>query len=211
VALEHVAVEAKYPCVFRKYGCTEIYSFRLIGEHQEKCQYNPQSCPVNKLKLGVCAWTGLSSNMMLHLMQAHNDVCVDYYGPGSLFTRGPFQISGVTPATKHSKLIFAYNNTFYSCSEIKNDIFYSVLQYIGPAADAAKYHYKLELFNKESRESLAVTLLARSLDEDLREVYNSGQCVKLYPQQYNRFENERGELTFSMEIIMFRRNCRIKT
>jgi hypothetical protein len=139
-------------------------------------------------------------------MQAHSNVCRDYYGPGSLYTRGPFQISGVTPATKYCKIIFAYNALFYSCSEIKNYIFYSVLQYIGPAADAAKYNYKLEFCNQESREGLAVTMLARSLDKNLSEVYNSGNCVKLYPEQYNRFANERSELTFSMEIIMLGHN-----
>jgi hypothetical protein len=113
------------------------------------------------------------------------------------------QISGVTPATKHCKLISAYNDTFYSCSEIKNGIFYSVLQYIGPAADAAKYKYKLEFSNKVSREDLAVTLLARSFDEDLSEVHNSGNCVKLYPEHYNRFANDRNELAFSLNILRF--------
>jgi hypothetical protein len=126
---------------------------------------------------------------------------VDYHGRGS---GGAFQISGVTPATKHCKIIFAYNVVFYSRSEIKNGIFYSVLQYIGPAADAAKYQYKLQFFNKERTESLAITLLARSLDEDLSEVYNSGNCVKLYPEVFNRFVNGGSELEFSMEIINFR-------
>ena len=41
----------------------------------------------------------------------------------------------------------------------------------------------------------------RSLDEDLSEVHNSGNCVKLYPEQSNGFENERSELAFSMEVI----------
>jgi hypothetical protein len=78
---------------------------------------------------------------------------------------------------------------------------YSVLKYIGPAADAAKYKYKLEFSNKESTENLTVTLLARSLDEELSEVHNSGHCVKLYPDQYNRFANDRNDLEFSLEIF----------
>jgi hypothetical protein len=91
-------------------------------------------------------------------MEVHRNVCVDYFSAGSLYNHGPYQISGVTPATKHCKLITAYNDIFYSCSEIKNDIFYSVLKYIGPAANAANYKYKLEFFNKERTESLAVTV-----------------------------------------------------
>ena len=229
VALEELAAEVKYPCAHRKYGCWEIYSFDLIGGHQEKCQYIPQPCPVNKLNLGTCTWLGISSKINSHLKQTHNNVCidcegVDLYGNRSryvvsnvtpatqycgfqinVFTPATkyctFQISGVTPATKYCKLILYGNNVLYSCSEIKNGIFYSVLQYIGPAADAAKYQYKLQFFNKERKESLAVSLLARSFDEDLSEVHNSRNCVKLYPDQFSCFANEGSELVFSMEII----------
>jgi hypothetical protein len=62
----------------------------------------------------------------------------------------------------------------------------------------------LQFFNKERTENLAVSLLARSSDEDLSEVHNSGNCVKLYPEHYNRFANEGSELAFSMEIITVR-------
>ena len=176
----------------------------MIGGHQEKCQYVPQPCPIKKLNLGTCTWLGISSKINLHLKQAHNNICVDYHGHVSYGNRGHFQINVVTSDTKHCKLIFAYNFLFYSCSEIKNDIFYSVLQYIGPAADAAKYQYKLQFFNKERTENLAVSLLSRSSDEDLSEVHNSGNCVKLYPEHYNRFTNEGSELSCSMEIITIR-------
>jgi len=82
-----------------------------------------------------------------------------------------------------------------------NGVFYSILLYIGPDADVAKYRYRAEFFNKEHVESLAVTLLARSWDEDLGEIRNSGKCVKLYPEQFNCCANERSELTFSVEIL----------
>ena len=95
----------------------------------------------------------------------------------------------------------ADKDVFYSRSEIKNGVFYSVLQYIGPATDAAKYQYKLQFFNKERTGSLAVSFLARSWDEDLSEVHNSGKCVKLYPEQFNGIANEESELEFSMEIL----------
>ena len=74
VAIEKLATEMKYSCVYRNYGCMETYSFDLIGKHQEKCQYIPQPCPVNKLNLG--SWSGISSQMNSHLKQAHPHVCV---------------------------------------------------------------------------------------------------------------------------------------
>jgi hypothetical protein len=111
----------------------------LIGERQQKCQYIPQPCPVNKLNLGTCTWLGISSKINSHLKQAHNNVCFDYYSHGSFYNRGAFPISSVTPDTKYCRLILYGNKVFYSRSEIENGIFYSVLQYIVPAADAAKY------------------------------------------------------------------------
>ena len=201
LTLEKLATEVNYSCVYRNYGCREIYKLDLIGGHQEKCQYIPQACPVNKLYLGTCTWSGISSKMNAHLKQVHSDICMVYYGPGKYHSRGPFPLISVTPAKKLSKLIFAHNELFFSCSEIQNGVFYSVLQYIGPADNAVKYRYKLEFFNKERTENLAVTLLVRSLDEDLSEVHNSGNCVKLYPEQFNRFANESNELVFRMEIL----------
>jgi len=200
VALEKVATEVKYPCTYRNYGCGEIYSFDLIGGHQEKCQYIPQPCPVNKLNIGHCTWTGISSSMKSHLNQARRYMCTDYCGLG----QDSVHMSGVTPDihVERFKCMFVSNDVFCSRSEIGYGIFYTVLQYIGPAADAAKYKYsyRLDFCNKEQTECLAASLLARSLDEDLCEIHNSGNCVKLYPEQFNCFRKEKSELAFSMEI-----------
>jgi E3 ubiquitin-protein ligase SIAH1 len=107
VALERLAREANYPCKYRKYGCKEVCSLDLIGEHQGKCQYIPQACLVHKLNLGICTWTGTASDVKTHLKHAHSDVCMDYYGCTSCHDRGSFLISGVTPAAKYCKLIFS--------------------------------------------------------------------------------------------------------
>ena len=197
VALEKLATEEKYPSTHWKFRCREIYSFNTICEQQEESQYILKVCPVNKVKLGTCIWTGISSKMESHLKQAHRSMCVDYY---SLF-QGPTHVIGVTPATRHCQFIFTYNDVFYSWYKIVNGIFYSVLHYIGPAADAVKYRYKVEFFNKECMKGLAVTLLVRSWDEDLGEARNSGNYVKLHPEQFNHFANGRSELALSMEIL----------
>ena len=202
VALEELATEVKYPCVYRNYGSREIYSFDLIGEHKEKCQYIPQSCLVNKLNIGFCTWTGISSSMKSHLKQAHASMCMEYYGR----YQDSIHISGVTPNIGRAKFIFTGDAILCSRSKITNDVFYSVLQYTGPAADAAKYSYRLEFFNKEHKEGLSKTLLATSLDEDLSEIHNAGNCVKLYPEQFNRFTNEGSELAFSIVILTLDRN-----
>ena len=110
MALEKLATEVKHPSTYQKFGCREIYRFDMIGEHREKCQYIPQACPVNKLYLGTCTWTGISSKMESHLKQVHRFTRVDYY---SLF-QGQIHVIGVTLATKQCQFIFAYNDAFYS-------------------------------------------------------------------------------------------------
>jgi len=197
VALEKVAIEAKYPCVYRKYGCREICSLHLIDEHQEKCRYIPHPCPVNNLNIRHCSWLGIRSHMKSHMEQAHPEMCRTCLGP--YVTQINFSI--VTPDIWQFTFIFINNDIFCSRSTITNGIFYSELLYIGPAADAAKYKYNLGFWNKERMESLTITLLVRSCYEDMSEVLNPGDCVKLYPEQFSRFANERGELKFRVEII----------
>jgi hypothetical protein len=183
-----------------------MYSFDLIGAHQEKCQYIPHPCPINKLNIGQCNWTGISSSMTSHLEKTHPSMIKKYYGgyQGSVcygLGEGSVNINGVTRDRGLFTFMSARNAVFLSRSEIKNGVFYSALQYFGPAADAAKYKYKLEFFNEERTESLAITVLAKSWDEDLSDVHNSGKCVKLFPEQFRRFLNEGSELAYSMEVI----------
>jgi len=64
-------------------------------------------------------------------------MCTDYCG----LRQDSVHMSGVTPDIERFKFMFVSNDVFCSRSEIGYGIFYSVLQYIGPAADAAKYKY----------------------------------------------------------------------
>jgi hypothetical protein len=102
--------------------------------------------------------------------------------------------------------IFIGSDIFYSSPKIVDGMFCFDLLYIGPAAEAAKYRYRVEFYDVERAESLVVSCLARSWDEDLSEVHNSGNCVKLNPEQLNRFVNEWNILEFSIEIINYP-NC----
>ena len=61
-----------------------------------------------------------------------------------------------------------------------NGLFYSVLPYIGPAADTVKYSYRLEFFKNEYKYSLSITLLASTFYEELFEVHNSGTASFLF-------------------------------
>ena len=81
-------------------------------------------------------------------------MCVEYYGR----YQGSIHISGVTPNIGQVKFIFVGNDVFCTRSKITNDLFYSVLKYTGPAADAAKYSYRLQFCKKEHKEIFRITL-----------------------------------------------------
>jgi E3 ubiquitin-protein ligase SIAH1 len=197
VTLGKLAADVKYPCKYRDYGCSESYGFDLIGQHQAKCQFCPQPCPVNKLNIGYCNWAGISGRMKTHLIEAHRSLCL---ADGDL-NHVSIRVICVTPTTKYGAFILAYDALFYSFSEMKNGIFYSVLKHIGPDAAAAKYRYSLEFVNAEDTEGLKITLLPISLDDNLSEIYNSGNCLKLYPEQFRRFAVEGRDLVFLLEIV----------
>jgi E3 ubiquitin-protein ligase SIAH1 len=107
LALETLAMYLKYPCTYRKYGCTEVLSHDVIRQHQDGCRYRQQTCPVVKLPNGRCSWTGIYDGIKEPLKEEHSDKCYDY-------------VEGKTRALRNisatmclSEFIFAWNEVFY--------------------------------------------------------------------------------------------------
>jgi hypothetical protein len=101
-----------------------------------------------------------------------------------------------------SQFVFALNEVFFFRLQANyNNILYAVIQYIGPAENAAKYQYKVKFFNKDKTEGVSVTQLARSFDETLNEVFLSGNCGKLHYDVVYRLRDEMGKIMFKIEII----------
>jgi len=78
LALEDVARQVMYPCKYRSYGCTEIFEFDKIAGHQVTCRYIPQICPVAKLAIRKCSWSGSYEDMKVHLKENHLEECWEY-------------------------------------------------------------------------------------------------------------------------------------
>jgi hypothetical protein len=60
-------------------------------------------------------------------------------------------------ATKTCKLVLALNDVFHFRFEIKYGVISAILQHIGRAEDADKYHYIMGFFNDALSEYLAVS------------------------------------------------------
>ena len=195
LALEDLARQVKYPCKYRSYGCTETFNHNKIVGHQATCLYIPQVCPVAKLAIGKCSWTGSYSDMKGHLKENHLEECWEY-------VEGDFKfIHKITNEMKFFCFIFAHNEIFFLLFEVECDMFYAVLLYVGSPENAAKYKYKVEFVNKDNTEGVTVMHLTRSFDEVLYRVYDLGSCGKLHYNVVSRLRDQEGNLKFKLEII----------
>jgi hypothetical protein len=193
LALENLARQVKYPC--KSYGCTEMLDHGTIDGHQVECLHFPQKCPSSKLNCEYCKWSGDYNDIKRHLQSNHLEVCCEY-------TEGDFKfLCSLDTPTKFFCSIFAYNEIFFSLFEEKHDMFYAVLMYVGPVENAAKYRYKVEFVKKDDTERVTLMHLTRSYNENVHDVYRSGNCGKLHYDAVSRLKDKEGNVKFKLEII----------
>ncbi|PSN35350.1 hypothetical protein C0J52_22156 [Blattella germanica] len=185
----------KYPCTFRKYGCKEKFSPGQIASHHASCRFSPQVCPLEKLRKVKCDWTGSVGEIKKHLKDEHKEQCLEYTGRHSLV------LCGVKPTCGYFRVIFAHNEIFYRHFQIRNGALYATLQYIGPSENAAKFRYKVIFVNKANTECITFSQAARGISENLEDIFNSGNCVKLHYDIASRFVNDNEDLYIGMEIF----------
>jgi len=195
VALEKLARQVKHPCSYQKYGCEEVFVHDTVREHQQRCHYRPQTCPVYKLPNVKCSWCGIYNDIKKHLMEEHRGDCYEYVD-------GKFRVlRNIEPCMILSRFVFALNEVFFLRFQANSDTLYAVLMYIGPAENAAKYKYKVKFVNKDDTESVTVMHLTRSFDENLDVVFKSGNCVKLHYDVVSRLETKERVLRYKTVIF----------
>jgi hypothetical protein len=195
VALENLSLQMKFPCPCSEFGCKEFLSYSAIREHVAKCDYSPQNCPVDDLKLKtICTWTGINKNFKRHLQTVHKELCADYNSQHLLLLPS-------SNASNYNKFLFAYNEIF--CYRLLNHrgIMHVVLHYIGPAENDLKYQYKVMVMNNEDTEGVEVTRLARRFTKTEDDEIFPKNCLKFHHALTERFRNENGELLILLKII----------
>jgi len=196
VALEKLSLQMKIPCPFRVFGCNEIISFKAVREHEAICDYRPQTCPVDYLRLKmICTWTGIAKDVKKHLQTAHTDLCEDYNDQHLLL------LPSSNASSYSYKFLFAYNEIFCYRLQNQREIMYVVLHYVGPAENDSKYRYNVIVVDNEHTESVVVTHLVRRFTETENYVFLPKNCLKLHHDLTERFRNEKGELSVLMKIL----------
>jgi hypothetical protein len=128
-------------------------------------------------------------------MEKHSDKCYDYVS-------GTLKDMDYTPRCRRlSEFLFALNEVFCRIFQGQGETFYAVLLYIGPAENADKYKYEIKFVNEDDTEGVAVMHLTRSFNENLDDVFKSGNCGKLHYDVVQRLETRQRRVKYKIEIF----------
>ena len=79
------------------------------------------------------------------------------------------------------------------------DVFYYIIQYIGPEKGSSQFKYKFVL--ESGAEEITVCNVASSCSTDVKEVYSTSKCVRLFCDTIESFLDEDKNLQFHVEIF----------
>jgi hypothetical protein len=194
VALENLSRQMRSPCPYSRYGCKETFSYNAIREHEAICDYRPQTCPVDDLRLKlICTWTGIAKDVKKHLQTEHKELCEDYNAQHLLL------LPSSNASSYSYKFLFAYNEIFCYRLLIKRGTMYVGLYYVGAAENDSKYRYNVIVMDNEGTEGVVVKHLVRTATEN--DVFFPKNCLKLHRDLTERFRNEKGELSVLIKIL----------
>ena len=195
VTLEPLATVMKYPCSYRKYGCEEFFVHDMFREHQHRCHYRSQTCLVSKVSNVQCSWAGIYDDIKKHLKEHHPRECYEYVEEKFI------SMMTIFPGMILSQFVFVFNEVFFLIFHVNIHTLYAVMLYVGPSENAAKYKYKVEFVNKDNTEGATIIHLTRSFDENLGDIFKSGNCGKVHYDVVRRLRNKEGRLKFKTEIF----------
>jgi hypothetical protein len=173
-----------------------MFMHDMVREHQHRCRYRPQTCPLNKIPNLKCEWTGIYDNIKQHLMDKHPGDCYEYVD-GEIRN-----LKNIAARMCVCQFVFALSQVFFLRIEANDDSnFYALLQYIGPAENATNYQYKFTFINKDNTEGVTVMHLTRSFHESLYDVFKSGNCGKLHYDVVSRLQTNDCRLRVKVEVL----------
>jgi E3 ubiquitin-protein ligase SIAH1 len=189
-ALEKLATRIECPCMNKLYGCTLTFPIALIREHQDVCEYNPLACPLQEQV--HCSWKGSFQEVKNHVIEEHKVWATNMSGMTE------FYIKNFNENIAHVYMFLLNDDIFHQRFEVIDRTVYYVIRYIGTSEKASEFKYQFKLITGSNE--ISVCNVVSSYSVDVQEVYNSGNCVKLYYDTLERFMDENSNLKFFVEI-----------
>jgi E3 ubiquitin-protein ligase SIAH1 len=193
-ALENLSLLAKFPCPYKSYGCQLVFAQEQIIEHKVLCPYRSYSCPFSEAEGIMCKWSGIREDMKDHIKAEHRN----------RLTEMDFLKEVIIRRYKHeyryTRVIFACDEMFYQQFEVIDNVFYFVIQHIGPENYDPKFQYNFTITTRQHAESISMSFVARSCKVDIEKIHRSGQCVKLCFDTVKNFLDEKNNFKFEFYI-----------
>lgn len=197
LALEKLTSKVKYPCYNRKTGCDETFTVDQIVGHQSICLHGLYDCPLAQAPGILCFWQGPRSEVRAHVDKYHKSRVTEAVSRLSVYTR-VFDIE-----YKYCRIIYALGQVFYQQFDVKGDIFYLVVQHVGPAIADAIYKFEFALESSDGDEKIQVSHHIQSVKNNIDDIRKCGKCVKLHYDVVKNFMEDES-LKFEMEICQVR-------
>jgi hypothetical protein len=194
-ALEILAIGVQCPCPNKLYGFTLTFPVAHIIEHEDVCQFGPIDCPLNyRIK---CNWTGPLTEIKGHVLHKHKDVFRSPYVRMFILTKTIVQ--KFNKDKEYADILLSNDNLFFGAYEVIVDAFYYVIQYSGPEIGSSQFKYKFVF--ECGAEGINVFNVASSYSMDVKGVYSTGKCVRLFCDTIERFIDEEKNLQFHVDIL----------
>lgn len=166
--LEKITNRIKYHCKYREFDCDFICSSKDIKQHEAECKFGPYKCPF--AEYNCCSWKGKLQHIMEHARFSHEDSILD-------LDTVNVPIDEMDLDTEEDCFILqAFGEVFKLVYMYKHEEekFYWSLQLVGPAGDAKKYMFALDIIDNAGagqrlyikRQCSALTLNSESFSGD---------------------------------------------
>jgi hypothetical protein len=191
-ALEGIAKSTMYPCKNREAGCLQILSMDSRLHHEIQCSYKKRKCPFAKISKDSCRWTGIMSNIGIHVRQEHSSETKD--------VSGVFKITLETLCASkyYRQAVFTLGKLFFVLWEIKDCNIIFAIFYVGPQNDVEKFTYYFKI--RKHNEKISMSATCHSYLQDIGEVLQPGECVVLPYGTALKYLSKCNDLSCEVEI-----------
>ncbi|PSN42344.1 hypothetical protein C0J52_08527 [Blattella germanica] len=175
-SIKLLAINPGQLCVNAPYGCTVQLTASDLNTHKEICLYHPRKCPLSKSTPSPCDWNDAFFKLKDHIESEHKDRITSFESEKKVHMKH-FNSSKIC-----SRVLFACNEIFYQHFEVRNDVFFFVVQHVVPTMGRNKFTYALTITgnDKKRNERICIVSKAYSFKVELDEIYKSGKCPMIH-------------------------------
>jgi hypothetical protein len=192
ITLEKFAAKAIYPCRNVKDGCKETFTLDDKDSHLAVCLFQSRECPFRKLSGVDCPWTGVLSDVVVHILAEHDSETAEV--PANF----RMELLDFVVGNRYRKVVMLSGELFYLIWETEGDVLRFGVFHFGPKNESSDFKYGIKIGNSDVY--VAVTRKCQNyLDGGLKDI-QPWNCVTLHFGTTQERLGEHGEFSCEIEI-----------